>query len=89
MQDDLTDSVEWAVKSGIADPERTAIYGGSYGGYAALAGAAFTPDVYRCAVDIVGVSNLETLIRSIPPYLMIKIILSIKWFPVDIRVMQF
>jgi dipeptidyl aminopeptidase/acylaminoacyl peptidase len=68
MQDDLTDAVAWAVKEGIANPERVAIYGGSYGGYAALAGAAFTPGVYACAVDIVGPSNLVTLIRSIPPY---------------------
>ncbi|MBI2362045.1 MAG: S9 family peptidase [Elusimicrobia bacterium] len=68
MQDDLTDAVRWAVARGAADPARVAIYGGSYGGYAALAGAAFTPGVYACAVDIVGPSNLETLIRSIPPY---------------------
>jgi dipeptidyl aminopeptidase/acylaminoacyl peptidase len=68
MQDDLTDAVRWAVEQGYADAKRVAIYGGSYGGYAALAGAAFTPDVYACAVDIVGPSNLETLIRSIPPY---------------------
>ena len=68
MQDDLTDAVRWAVARGIADPGRVAIYGGSYGGYAALAGAAFTPGVYRCAIDVVGPSNLVTLIRSIPPY---------------------
>lgn len=68
MQDDLTDAVAWAVKQGYADEERVAIYGGSYGGYAALAGAAFTPDVYACAVDIVGPSNLITLLNSIPPY---------------------
>jgi dipeptidyl aminopeptidase/acylaminoacyl peptidase len=68
MQDDLTDSVAWAVKEGVADASRVAIYGGSYGGYAALAGAAFTPDLYCCAVDIVGPSNIATLIRSIPPY---------------------
>jgi dipeptidyl aminopeptidase/acylaminoacyl peptidase len=68
MQDDLTDGVKWAVDQGIADPARVAIYGGSYGGYAALAGAAFTPGVYRCAIDVVGPSNLITLIRSIPPY---------------------
>jgi dipeptidyl aminopeptidase/acylaminoacyl peptidase len=53
---------------GWADPGRVAIYGGSYGGYAALAGAAFTPDLFRCAVDIVGPSNLKTLIETIPPY---------------------
>jgi dipeptidyl aminopeptidase/acylaminoacyl peptidase len=68
MQHDLTDAVAWAAASGVADAERAAIYGGSYGGYAALAGAAFTPDVYRCAVDVVGPSNLITLIKSIPPY---------------------
>ncbi len=68
MQDDLTDGVRWAVAQGVADPARVAIYGGSYGGYAALAGAAFTPGVYRCAVDVVGPSNLITLIQSIPPY---------------------
>ncbi|MBI3554267.1 MAG: S9 family peptidase [Elusimicrobia bacterium] len=68
MQDDLTDSVRWAIKEGIANPAQIAIYGGSYGGYAALAGAAFTPDLYCCAVDIVGPSNIATLIRSIPPY---------------------
>ena len=68
MQHDLTDAALWAVKEGYADKGRLAIYGGSYGGYAALAGAAFTPDLYRCAVDIVGPSNLITLVRSIPPY---------------------
>jgi dipeptidyl aminopeptidase/acylaminoacyl peptidase len=68
MQDDLTDGVKWAVARGVADPARVAIYGGSYGGYAALAGAAFTPGVYRCAIDVVGPSNLITLIKSIPPY---------------------
>lgn len=68
MQDDLTDAAQWAVREGIAEPDGIAIYGGSYGGYAALAGAAFTPEIYACAVDIVGPSNLETLIRSIPPY---------------------
>jgi dipeptidyl aminopeptidase/acylaminoacyl peptidase len=68
MQDDLTDAVAYAVGQGWADPAKVAIFGGSYGGYAALAGAAFTPDVYRCAVDIVGPSNLITLIQTIPPY---------------------
>jgi dipeptidyl aminopeptidase/acylaminoacyl peptidase len=68
MQDDLVDAVRWVVGRGHADPARIAIFGGSYGGYAALAGAAFTPDVFRCAVDIVGPSNLKTLIESIPPY---------------------
>ena len=68
MHDDLVDAVRWAIDRGIADPERVAIYGGSYGGYAALVGATFTPDLFRCAVDIVGPSNLITLIKSIPPY---------------------
>jgi dipeptidyl aminopeptidase/acylaminoacyl peptidase len=68
MHDDLVDAVNWAVEGGIADPERVAIYGGSYGGYAALVGATFTPDLFRCAVDIVGPSNLVTLIETIPPY---------------------
>jgi dipeptidyl aminopeptidase/acylaminoacyl peptidase len=68
MHDDLLDAVDWVVGHGHADRSRVAIYGGSYGGYAALAGAAFTPDVFACAVDIVGPSNLKTLIESIPPY---------------------
>jgi dipeptidyl aminopeptidase/acylaminoacyl peptidase len=68
MQDDLTDAVAFVTGQGWADPARVAIYGGSYGGYAALAGAAFTPDLYRCAVDIVGPSSLKTLIETIPPY---------------------
>jgi len=68
MQDDLTDAVTFVTGQGWADPRRVAIYGGSYGGYAALAGAAFTPGVFRCAVDIVGPSNLKTLIETIPPY---------------------
>ena len=68
MQDDVTDGVLWAVKEGIADKSRLAIYGGSYGGYSALAGATFTPDIYACAVSYVGPSNLFTLLESIPPY---------------------
>ena len=68
MHDDLVDAVGWAVERGVADPERVAIYGGSYGGYAALVGATFTPDLFRCAVDIVGPSNIITLIESVPPY---------------------
>ena len=59
MHDDLIDAVGYVAAQGWADPDRTAIYGGSYGGYAALVGAAFTPDVFRCAVDIVGPSNLQ------------------------------
>merc|ERR1712003_345533 len=68
MQHDLTDSVQWAIDQGIADPENICIYGGSYGGYACLAGLTFTPDVYKCGVDIVGPSNIKTLLDSIPPY---------------------
>jgi dipeptidyl aminopeptidase/acylaminoacyl peptidase len=68
MHDDLIDAVSHVVGQGWADPARVAIYGGSYGGYAALVGAAFTPDVFRCAVDIVGPSNLKTLLETIPPY---------------------
>ncbi len=68
MQDDLTDAVAWAVKSGVAPKDKVAIMGGSYGGYATLAGLTYTPDVYACGVDIVGPSNLETLLKTIPPY---------------------
>jgi dipeptidyl aminopeptidase/acylaminoacyl peptidase len=68
MQNDLSDAVAHAISRGWSDPERVAIAGGSYGGYAALAGAAFTPDLFCCAVDIVGPSNLITLIETIPPY---------------------
>jgi dipeptidyl aminopeptidase/acylaminoacyl peptidase len=68
MHDDLVDAVAHVVDKGWADRDRVAIYGGSYGGYAALVGAAFTPEVFRCAVDIVGPSSLKTLIESIPPY---------------------
>lgn len=68
MHDDLVDAVNWAVEQGYADSGKVAIYGGSYGGYAALVGATFTPDLFCCAVDVVGPSNLVTLIRSIPPY---------------------
>jgi dipeptidyl aminopeptidase/acylaminoacyl peptidase len=68
MQNDLTDAVRWAIREGIADPKRVAIMGGSYGGYATLAGLTFTPDLFVCGVDIVGPSNLKTLIETIPPY---------------------
>lgn len=68
MHDDLIDAVNWAVREGIAQKEKTAIYGGSYGGYATLVGLTFTPDVFACGVDIVGPSNLNTLLASIPPY---------------------
>ncbi|HTC35057.1 MAG TPA: alpha/beta fold hydrolase [Bryobacteraceae bacterium] len=68
MQDDLTWGVKYLTAQGIADPKRIGILGGSYGGYATLAGVAFTPDLYRAAVDIVGPSNLITLLQAIPPY---------------------
>jgi dipeptidyl aminopeptidase/acylaminoacyl peptidase len=68
MQDDVTWGVKYLVAEGIADPKRVGIMGGSYGGYATLAGVTFTPDVYAAAVDIVGPSNLITLLDSIPPY---------------------
>jgi dipeptidyl aminopeptidase/acylaminoacyl peptidase len=68
MQDDITDGVLWLISEGIADPERIAIYGGSYGGYATLAGLTFTPELFACGVDYVGVSNLFTFMNTIPPY---------------------
>jgi dipeptidyl aminopeptidase/acylaminoacyl peptidase len=68
MQDDVTDGANWLIAEGIADPERLAIYGGSYGGYAVLAGLAFTPELYACGIDYVGVSNLFTFMETIPPY---------------------
>jgi dipeptidyl aminopeptidase/acylaminoacyl peptidase len=68
MQDDITDGVKWLVDQGIADPKRVAIYGGSYGGYAVLAGLTKTPDLYAAGVDYVGVSNLFTFIKTVPPY---------------------
>jgi len=68
MQHDLTDAVKWAIAKGIADPKRVCIYGGSYGGYATLAGLVFTPELYACGVDIVGPSNIKTLFAAIPPY---------------------
>lgn len=68
MHDDLIDSVNWAIQNKIADPKKTGIMGGSYGGYATLVGLTFTPDVFACGVDIVGPSNLVTLLQSFPPY---------------------
>jgi dipeptidyl aminopeptidase/acylaminoacyl peptidase len=68
MHDDLLDAVDWAVREKITERDKVAIYGGSYGGYAVLAGLTFTPDAFACGVDIVGPSNLETLLASIPPY---------------------
>ena len=68
IQDDITDGVQWAIDQGIADPERIGIYGASFGGYATLAGITTTPDLYAAAVDYVGVSNIFTLLNTIPPY---------------------
>lgn len=68
MHDDLLDAVDWAVRSGVTTRDKVAIMGGSYGGYATLAGLTFTPTAFACGVDIVGPSNLETLLQSIPPY---------------------
>jgi dipeptidyl aminopeptidase/acylaminoacyl peptidase len=68
MQDDISDGVKWLVDQGIADPKRIAIYGGSYGGYATLAGMTFSPELYACGIDYVGVSNLFTFMNTIPPY---------------------
>lgn len=68
MHDDLVDAVNWAIENKIADKDKVAIMGGSYGGYATLVGMTFTPDVFACGVDIVGPSNLRTLLETIPPY---------------------
>ncbi len=68
MQDDITDGVQWLIDQGIAERNRIAIYGGSYGGYAVLAGIVRTPELYAAAVDFVGVSNLLTFMNTIPPY---------------------
>lgn len=68
MHDDLLDAVEWAENENIADPKQVAIMGGSYGGYATLVGLTFTPDKFACGVDIVGPSNIVTLLNTIPPY---------------------
>jgi dipeptidyl aminopeptidase/acylaminoacyl peptidase len=78
MHDDLIDGVEWLVAQGIADRGRIAIYGGSYGGYAALVGAAFTPGVFAAAISVVGPSSLVTLVRSFPPYW--RPLLASTWF---------
>jgi dipeptidyl aminopeptidase/acylaminoacyl peptidase len=73
MHDDLIDAVDWAIQAGIADSDRVAIAGGSYGGYATLVGMTLTPKKFACGVDIVGPSNLVTLLETIPPY----------WKPID------
>ncbi len=68
MQDDISDGVQWLIDEGIADPEKVAIYGASYGGYATLSGLCFSPELYAAGVDYVGVSNLFTFMETIPPY---------------------
>jgi dipeptidyl aminopeptidase/acylaminoacyl peptidase len=68
MHDDLLDATDWAVSQGVTTPDKVAIMCGSYGGYATLAGVTMTPDKFACGVDIVGPSNLETLLKTIPPY---------------------
>ena len=68
MHLDLLDAVDWAVKEGVADKDKIAISGGSYGGYATLVGLTFTPDVFACGIDVVGPSNILTLLSTIPPY---------------------
>jgi dipeptidyl aminopeptidase/acylaminoacyl peptidase len=68
MHDDLLDAVKWAVDQKVADPQKVAIVGGSYGGYSTLIGLTFTPDVFACGVDLVGPSNLVTLLETVPPY---------------------
>ena len=68
MHDDLIDAVKWAVDNGYADKSKVAIMGGSYGGYATLVGMTFTPDVFACGVNLVGISNLRTFMATIPPY---------------------
>jgi dipeptidyl aminopeptidase/acylaminoacyl peptidase len=74
MQDDLTDAVKWAVDERIADPDRVAIFGGSFGGYAALAGAAFTPDPYKCAINLNGAVSVLSMIKYVPPFAGIRAI---------------
>jgi len=68
MQDDITDGVKWLIDRGIADPDRICIYGASYGGYAALAGVTFTPDLYACGIDYAGISNIFTWMEGFPPF---------------------
>src|SRR6185295_14000651 len=68
MHNDLIDAVNWTVAEGVAQKDKIAIYGGSYGGYATLVGLTYTPTTFACGVDIVGPSNLNTLLSSIPPY---------------------
>lgn len=80
MHTDLLDGKEWLIKNGYATPDKVAIFGGSYGGYATLVGLTFTPEAFCCGIDVVGPSNLVTLLQTVPPY----------WIPLklqfDIRV---
>ncbi|RDI63363.1 S9 family peptidase [Nocardia pseudobrasiliensis] len=78
MHDDLLDGVRWAVARGYADPDRVAVFGGSYGGYAALVGASFTPDVFAAAVDYCGISNLANFLRTVPAF--VRPYLINNWF---------
>lgn len=78
MHDDLIDGVNWAIQQGYADPDRVAILGGSYGGYAALVGVTFTPDVFAAAVDIFGVSDLANFLRNQPEF--VRQALAANWF---------
>ncbi|MFC9879775.1 alpha/beta fold hydrolase [Streptomyces libani] len=78
MHDDLIDAVDWAVAQGYADPGRIGIFGGSYGGYAALVGISFTPDRFAAAIDYVGMSNLANVMRSLPPFLQPALVAN--WF---------
>nr|WP_296017984.1 S9 family peptidase [uncultured Acidovorax sp.] len=68
MHDDLVDGLRWAVEQGVADPQRVAIHGASYGGYSALVGATFTPEVFACAINVVGVTDIARLLEAAPPY---------------------
>ena len=85
MHDDLIDAIKWAAKKGIADPDKIAIYGGSYGGYATLVGLTFTPKKFACGVDIVGPSNIATLLSTIPAYWAPALNRMIKWIGGDHR----
>lgn len=78
MHDDLIDGVDWAVKEGVADPDRVAIFGGSYGGYSALVGATFTPEVFAAVVDYCGISNLANFMRTLPSQ--VRNFLASNWY---------
>lgn len=78
MHDDLIDAVDWAVERGYADPERIGIFGGSYGGYAALVGVTFTPDVFAAAIDYCGISDLANFMRTMPPA--VRAMMASNWY---------